>query len=616
MDNDSGSQGSVPATARRGASAEPEVTPELTTTQAIVCDYGSLWTKATLFGRARRMRRLLATGTVSTPRDEAGNPDLRAATEAVSNKLRALTGLPEVSLLDGDGEDSGIALLAVGSAAPPLRLVLIAPTTPVARRAATLLSGAAYMEPIRAGSPADLLASLATAYTATARRRASDHSGSAARAWPDAVLLVEGRQGMTAADTRSLAQVFARTGVDTRLVPLLYCRPEGAGTTHDGRPAPALLDRLDTEVMAVDLTLREPHGLSALRRRINLLYSERSLGRGRGAVDLPLYRGTTLLNTAASQIISTRYAAGTVSGSVVSVDVGASGISVSYAFRDDAHYAVIGGHGLGSGAAALYSRVGEAAIRRWLPFEPRTDEIVEWAWNRTLAPYALSLTVRDTLIEQAFLREAVRIGIDELGLSDPPDLVIGSGGVARAGKPQLGIVTLLDALNVACPSWGRVDLLLDTSNVLSALGALATADPAMAAQVWALDGPRKVATAIAARGAKRDAPAISCKVKPREDGSMVADHSLTVEGGTLQLVHAPFGMAANVELVTSKGVVLAGTRQSSYSIDLQPSMAEPLPQLLLDTRPVAPPTGAQRAMTVAKYLIASGAYSSEELKAV
>lgn len=568
------------------------VASSLAAPHVLVCDYGSLWTKGALLGRVDGVMRRVATCAVPTPVADDGLADIRSATDALAGKLRSLTGAPDFSGSESDERSPQVELFPAGSAAPALNVVIVVPTPALATRVEGMLQGATYTGWVRSGTVTDLLVG----------------DLGALDAHPDLVVLVEGRAGyIPAGELQLLAQLLARTGADTRLVPVLHCYPEDATAASQ-----ELLERLGADVVRADLTAKPPRGLGAVRRKLTLVYSRHALARMRGVSDLPLTVVADFLSPVAAQAITAKFVAGALSQRVLVLDAGASSVTGVCAEGADARYTTLSGTGLGRGAPALYGKTGEESIRRWLPFEPQTDEIAVWALNRGLHPLSVPLTLRQALIEGAFMREALRVVIEALDVDAPPDLVIGSGALVRGMKPQAAAVALLDALGAAVPSWQRVTLALDTGNVLLAAGALAAEHPKMAAEVWRFDGPRTVATALAVRGAKRNSVAVACR-----PGWVAQPANLSIQGGELRVLRPPFGVSADVELTPVKGVRLPGSvKLQPVTVSLQPSAGYPLPQLMVDARPAGPPTGSRRTASVLKCLGDTGVYTARELESV
>jgi len=554
----------------------------------LVCDYGSGWTKATLFGKVGGTPRLIATRSVPTPTIDGVVPDLLAATLQAERAIRAMAGVPGFGSAEGDLYDLRAALLPVGSCAPPMSVVLAGVDSKAVRRVASQLQEASYIREIHAGSIADLL---------PAGRLPSGYR-------PDVVVLLEGQAPLPLAQQQPLAQLLARVGADTRLVPVLHCVPEGVESA-----AAVMLGRMDTDVVRCDLLARPPHGLGAVQRKLHVQYSRHSLWRASGAAQLPAHSMASFISAAGCAMISARYAAASGPGRLLLLDIGASSITVCAAAGEDLTYKVLSGMGLGRGCAALYARVGENNLRRWLPFEPRPDELSLCALRRSLHPAVQPLTLREALVEQAFAREAIRLGITELASVAPPDLVVGSGFLARGIGSRAASVVIADALSQAQPSWRQVEVTVDSANAFVALGALAAIDPELAGTVWDRDRPRTVTILLAARGGKREAPAVDVAAS-WQGGSM----ETTILEGRLQRIHGAWDKDTSVQLTPLRGVKLAEARRKQpQTIALVMSDGNPLPELLLDTR-LASIRTERRAESVARALDSSGAYTAAELQ--
>nr|MDQ3326924.1 glutamate mutase L [Chloroflexota bacterium] len=521
----------------------------------LVCDYGSVWTKATLFGKAAGASRLIATRSIPTPTTDGLAPDLVAATVQVERAMQEQTGVPNFGLSEGDLYNLRASLVPVGSSAPPMKVVLVCADSRAVRRVAEQLREASYIKEIHAGSVAELL----------------NHGTLPGAYRPDVVLLLEGNVPLPQSQQLPLAQLLARVGADTRLVPVLHCVPEGVDSG-----AAAMLGRMDTEVVHCDLLARPPHGLGAVQRRLHRNYSRQSLWRASGAAQLPVHPEASFTSAAACAMISARYAAGTGTGRLVLLDIGASSITACVTTGEDLSYKVLAGLGLGRGSAALYARVGENNLRRWLPFEPYSNELSGWALHRSLHPSVMPLSLREALVEQAFAREAVRLGISELALDTPPELVVGSGALARGIGTRAASLVITDALSQAQPGWQRTEIALDTANAFVAIGALAAIDPEMAGKVWERDSPRTITLLLAARGGKREEPAV--RIAASWEGGL---NETTVTAGHVHRVHGSWDKETSVQLTPMRDVKLEGARRKQpQTIALTPSGNNPLPELL------------------------------------
>ncbi len=209
----------------------------------LVCDYGSGWTKATLFGTVDGVRRLVATRSFPTPTLDGFQPDLDAATVQSERAMRELTGVQGSDSLEDRQDDLRVRLVPVGSSAPPMSVVLVCVHAKAAQRLADQIRAASYIGEIRAGSIAGLL----SPWTIRDGYR------------PDLVLLVEGRTPLTPAQQKALDRLLTRLGADTQRVPVLHCVPEGVesgATTLQGRTE---TDTVRCDLLARSLATRSGH---------------------------------------------------------------------------------------------------------------------------------------------------------------------------------------------------------------------------------------------------------------------------------------------------------------------------------------------------------------------
>lgn len=560
----------------------------------LVCDYGTAWTKVALFGRVDGVGRLITSYAVPTPRKEDGSQNMAEATRAFTSRLFSLTGLAVPSSDDqtrGTAPDVSIDFVPIGSTAPAMDVLLVAPDSASARKLSPLFSDAAYIREVYAGTSAELLTRLA--------------EGKAPR--PHVILLVEGRKQTDRAEHKRLAQLFADTGADTRLVPVLHCRPGPAGAVD------ALMSSVDRVVIAGDLTGRPPQGLSAVRRQLNLAYSRRYLARVGIVSNRQSGESLAFGSTIGAQVIATRYAAGLSQESLLTVDVGSSHIGVCLAAGDELRYAAVSGAGVHQGAAGLYARVGEAALARWLPFAPAAEELRGWAASQSVWAHAAPMDVRSALVEQAFLREAVLFGLQTVSAGTPaPSTVIAGGALARAVTPGAAAALIADAVTAAWPEWSTIKLSVDHANVLPAVGALATTEPLLASEVWHADAPRTAATLLAARGPKAGQPAVRVSIAGGSGSSV----DRLVMAGRLHRIALPIESELRVQLAAEKGAVLGGQKKDGrLELDLAASAEYPQPQLLIDTRATnfLKERDDRRIASLRESLVESGALTQREL---
>ncbi|HUS15546.1 MAG TPA: glutamate mutase L, partial [Chloroflexia bacterium] len=191
----------------------------------------------------------------------------------------------------------------------------------------------------------------------------------------------------------------------------------------------------------------------------------------------------------------TRYISMQYRREVLTADLGASNTTVSAAGGADGNThstAVRGDFGLAQGLSTLLAEAGAGAILRWLPFECSAGELQDWALNRVLRPWTLPQTARDLAIEHAFAREALRITAADLRAGRAPaptyDLLIGTGGLlAHAPRVGQAALVLLDGLQPTGEGVGSLEIALDSTLMMPALGALAPVHPSAAAYLFDRD---------------------------------------------------------------------------------------------------------------------------------
>ena len=299
----------------------------------------------------------------------------------------------------------------------------------------------------------------------------------------------------------------------------------------------------------------EEEDLGAVEGELRNLYREHKMGRVPGFGELKHWSSTPIITTAEGLELVVRYLARLYQLDVLAVDVGSATTHVA---------GMIGGRygstiwpqvGVGYSVGNLLEQVGIQRLLRWLPFEMETDQALNHLLNKALRPMTVPETVEDLLLEQAVAREAVSLTLDRagrrwLGSGVPSytgqvprvDLIVGRGAVL-SGAPLRGqaALILLDAIQPT----GVCALALDQASVLPQLGALASLNHLVAAEVVARDGLLKLGTAIALEGTGREG-AVALKLKIEyDDGQSL---SVEVPYGALEVVPLATGRSAVVEL--------------------------------------------------------------------
>lgn len=203
-------------------------------------------------------------------------------------------------------------------------------------------------------------------------------------------------------------------------------------------------------------------------------------------------------------------------------------------------------------------RIAPDLVTRWLPFRSSSEEIYHWVLNRALRPFTVLESRADTQIAAAFKREILANLCRETGVSDRPtiDLIAADLGL-EVSDTALAALTLLDGI-MPNPSDGVVSLALDTEHMLSALGALATGDPAFAREVIAEDFLAPLATCIVVNGSGTD-------------GSLAVRGELRRGDGEPTRFSVPFGSIQRFSLGESETAALTLSPEPGFSIGARAS---------------------------------------------
>ncbi|MFD3164627.1 glutamate mutase L [Herpetosiphon sp. NSE202] len=148
------------------------------------------------------------------------------------------------------------------------------------------------------------------------------------------------------------------------------------------------------------------------------------------------------------------------------VDIGAM-TSAGYASDGtQLHITVETNCGTAYGIAGLVDQAGPSNITRWLPFEMSDSALREHMLNRLIRPQIVPIDRESLLIEQALVREALRVVSNDLFDEQPQlasDLIIATGGpLAHTIHPAQALLSLVDGLD-----FGRLQQYRDRSLLIS-----------------------------------------------------------------------------------------------------------------------------------------------------
>jgi hypothetical protein len=236
------------------------------------------------------------------------------------------------------------------------------------------------------------------------------------------------------------------------------------------------------------------------------MYRERSLPQVPGYSILSRWIEGGLVPTAEAERLIARYLYAHYGRETLIADVGATSTSLFLANADRDQAVVRGDIGLAHGLGNLIAERGLQSVVRWLPFDLAEDDLMDWVLNKVIRPLGVPQTARDLAIEHALAREALGAANSALlsyNRNRPPryDLLIGTGGLlAHAPRPGQAALLLLDALQPAAEGIGSVELAVDTTMLIPALGNLARHNLAAASYIFDRDCLVWLGTAIVVQG--------------------------------------------------------------------------------------------------------------------
>jgi hypothetical protein len=576
----------------------------------LVAEFGRDHTRAYLVDMVDGVYRFLARGeavsTLELPHDDL-TIGLQGAVQQVEyiagRKLLQRDRLKLPQAANGDGVDAFIAVANVGD---PLRLVIldagaepaeVAAITEAVRRQEAL----AYtvLPPGRGVKPAEW----------------AIQQGALVAGWhPQALLLVTGPTPAAETLERMIDLIKGLAGPAT----------PGLTRLSDRRDQLTVLAAMSEETYA-----QVAEGLAA---RVNLRLvgaaTPAALGEGlatelgrvadeRAAVAVPGYEAIGAWSS--TPVVSRQRAAGLVlqylaaagSRRVAMVDLEAAA-SVYVATPDRATGAVVADLDLGTSASNLLTRVTPAALSRWLPFDAIEADLIHWLLNRSLRPLTAPVTARDQLIEQALARETVHVALERLeaGGAQGADLLVGSQRLGQWNNPAAAAAVLLDGVQPT-PGSGAVTLVLDAAGLLPALGALAQAEPAIAAAVLEGDALTPLGTCLVVQGGSDGQRVVSGTIR-RAGGER---QEIEVTAGGLAVVPLAFDETASIRLTLGNRATLGAVRSGQTVEFAAPAHVRGgRLGLIIDARgrPLPMSDDARRRHRVRDWLVALGVISGTE----
>ncbi|MBN1642016.1 MAG: glutamate mutase L [Anaerolineae bacterium] len=476
----------------------------------LVADCGSTTTKVVLLDVVDGQYRFVGYGEApSTVDDTWDNASL-----GVARAVRQLEQVTGQAYLDGDGrlisperlDGAGVdRFYAVSSAARPLRVVLVGLSRGVSLSSARRAALHTYTEIVEQ-------IALEQKGTAAAPQTVDDMINAIWHAAPDVLCVVGGTDGGATEPVLDLVRDVVRVALyllGERLPAVIY-----AGNARLREAVTALVEEV-SPLHVVDNVrpTAEVENLGPAAEEIDLCFYEQQLKYLPGGDVLQSWGSRVVLPAARTADYSVRYCdrAGHTHKPALCVDVGSANVTLNLSQNGQALTAVRTDLGVGHSMATLLEQVAVNDILRWLPFEMDAVSAYDRLRNKALRPGTIPQTHEDLLLEQAAVREVLRLALRDLtpgwaggedsvtgGAFIPPcDPLIASGGVfAHLVDHGQAVLMLLDALLPA----GISDLYLDEYDLIAMLGALAQERPLALVQTLRSGGLTYLGTAVAPLG--------------------------------------------------------------------------------------------------------------------
>ncbi|MFO7653123.1 MAG: glutamate mutase L [Candidatus Krumholzibacteriia bacterium] len=540
----------------------------------VLVDCGSTTTKVVLVGdhdgRFGVLGRAEAATTVEAPHDDV-TVGLRAALTSLAEE----TGAPLLTAPDREGDrhldPHQAELLATSSAAGGLRMAVVGLV-----RAMTAASGE------RAALGAGALVSDVLAYSDP--EPAARQIQRLRRGEPDAVLLCGGTDGGATEQVVVLAERIAKAELRSRHaaaepVPVVY-----AGNAAALAAVTAALGAVPLAAPNVRAVL-EHEDLGPARERIHDVFLHHVMSRAPGYPALQALCAAPVEPTPAAFAHALELLVEADAGEVLAVDIGGATTDVYSAGGAGVVRSVAANLGLSFSIGHVCHAAGWDRVERWLTVAMGEQDLRNLVRNKMVRPTTLPETEAELQVEQAVVREALRLALAQhvvvrsdlrgvrpdgpaalrLGRTTPAEgidwrrvtMVVGSGGpLAHAPQRWQAAAMLVDGLRPR----GITALTVDASFLLPHVGVLSRRHRDAARQVLFHDCLRPLGTVVAPLRSERvavGAPLLRWELRPSDAGET---RTGVLRRGELQRLPLYAGASAALHLEPAKGVDLGAGR--------------------------------------------------------
>ena len=588
----------------------------------LATDCGSTTTKVILIlrnekGEYRLEGRGEAPTTVEAPFDDVTIGVVNAVTE-----LQEITGrrlLENGRIILGRGEKEGADLyLSTSSAGGGLQMAVLAVV-------GSLSAESAQRAALGAG------AIIIDSFTYDDGRNDQQKVERIRHIRPDMVLLAGGTEGGTIKHLTELAENLKVADPKPRFGELFKVPVIFAGNSEAINDVREVLgDRVELiQVKNVRPSMEEEE-LDDAGQAVHRLFLEHVMAQAPGYEKLMGWTSVPIMPTpsAFGQCIS---AVGDKEGiNVLAADIGGATTDVFSSLNGRFTRTVSANYGMSYNICNVVKESGTENILRWLPFEAEPDELWDMALNKMIRPTTIPQTKRELLMEQAVVREALRLSfrhharlsgglkgvtrqlsveeafeqLDRDGAGHAFDLIIGSGGaLSHAPRRRQTALIMLDSFEPE----GVTELDVDSIFMLPHLGVLSTVEPEIALEVLHRDCLIPIATSVSLKGrVDKDAPLAELTLKT-ESGT----YTKALRPGKIYNFRETWNQTFSWKIKPSRGID-AG---AGFGEEIERQARRSAVGLVIDTRGrplILPKDPALRRLLNHQWGVAIGAFDEEE----
>ncbi len=514
----------------------------------LAIDIGTITTRAAFFDVIEGCYRFIGVGQSPT----TSNAPVRNAMIGVQLAIEDLQGMIGKALMDDDGHliipsqadgvgvDSMVTTVSVG---PVIRTIIVGLLPDVSLNSIEKLAQTTYthiVDSLQLNDP----------------RSANNQLDAIVRCSPELVLIAGGVDGGATTSMQKLLEII---GLGIYLLPEAK-RPAVlfAGNKVLGKEVQTSLNNIASHVY-VSPNIRpslDVEDLIPAQHQLSEMVMSLRQEQMPELEEIRLLSGGRLVSSAYAQGRIARFLSGYFGSGkgVLSVNVGASALSMAASFGGDLHLCVFPQFGLGEPLAGLLEHTSLDEIAVWLPQNLSTETVRNYIHQKSLYPGFIPATIEELCIEQALVRQNLLLSSRKLlqrlpGRLRPRNHLLPSfepilaGGAAITGAASSGqkLLMLIDGLQPV----GITTLALDQNNLLAMLGAIAEVNTILPVQAIDAGIFSYLATVISpVSDASYGTPIVQAKLI-RSDGT---ETSSDIVMGSLNVIPLQNRQAARLQL--------------------------------------------------------------------